>query len=379
MAPRFGPLPTGEGGTVARSPRWLELDALRGIACLSVMLYHYTHYYDSVWKHRTPTWIDLERGYYGVQLFFLISGFVIFASLRGHSMREFALLRFWRLFPAYWAATLFIFVLDKFFSLTPMVTVHGALSPWELGVNATMLANLFGVRCIDSSHWSLEFELLFYLQIALLFAVFRRKEPVVLAAMAGLALAATLWHQLILGHFGVETWMTVWWRSPTVPWTHTVSRVLGTQYAGLFLIGASLSTVQRGFWWGMLGVVVGVTAAGITWPPQDGIAVALAAILLGGTIALRPRILRNRLLVHVGTISYSVYLIHQKMGFYVIQSLERRGVDSNLAVCTALILSLCLGKTLYTLVEKPAYAFAKSRVFAEPSPHMSCSPGDRPA
>lgn len=59
-----------------KAERLIELDSLRGIACISVMLFHYTYYYDNNWKHSQEPLVLFENGRYGVELFFLISGFV---------------------------------------------------------------------------------------------------------------------------------------------------------------------------------------------------------------------------------------------------------------------------------------------------------------
>jgi peptidoglycan/LPS O-acetylase OafA/YrhL len=61
--------------------RFAELDALRGIAALMVVLYHYTTKYQELYGHTGATLIDLRAGRNGVQLFFAISGFVIFMTL----------------------------------------------------------------------------------------------------------------------------------------------------------------------------------------------------------------------------------------------------------------------------------------------------------
>lgn len=62
--------------------RLIELDALRGIAALFVVIYHYTIRYDSLYGH--DLFLDTNHFQYysqGVQLFFMISGFVIFFNI----------------------------------------------------------------------------------------------------------------------------------------------------------------------------------------------------------------------------------------------------------------------------------------------------------
>ena len=86
--------------------RIIELDALRGIAAIFVLIYHYTYRYNSLYGH---SGILEELGFYwgkqGVQLFFMISGFVIFLSLN-HLKKpmDFIVSRFSRLYPPFWIA-----------------------------------------------------------------------------------------------------------------------------------------------------------------------------------------------------------------------------------------------------------------------------------
>src|SRR5690349_15385603 len=67
------------------------LDALRGLAALSVVLFHYTTRYDALFGHRSELLVSVPWGHYGVQIFFGISGFVIFMTLdRTATLADFA-------------------------------------------------------------------------------------------------------------------------------------------------------------------------------------------------------------------------------------------------------------------------------------------------
>ena len=89
----------------ANQTRLQPLDALRGIAALGVVLFHFTlgrNGYENIFRFGTT----------GVDLFFMISGFVIFMSLeKADGLRTFLINRFSRLYPAYWMGVVFSFVL----------------------------------------------------------------------------------------------------------------------------------------------------------------------------------------------------------------------------------------------------------------------------
>src|SRR4051812_19156660 len=105
--------------TTRRRPRLAALDGLRFLAALAVMFFHYTAAEKLLWGNPSrlefPTMNLLTRyGYLGVQLFFVISGFVILMTAYGRNVEEFVASRFSRLFPAYWVAVLGTFVLQSF-------------------------------------------------------------------------------------------------------------------------------------------------------------------------------------------------------------------------------------------------------------------------
>ena len=86
-----------------KNRRFAELDSLRGIAALLVMLSHYTWAYDYHFGTLGDHFFQFPYGDFGVQVFFIISGFVIFMSLeKAKSIKEFIIGRFTRLYPTYW-------------------------------------------------------------------------------------------------------------------------------------------------------------------------------------------------------------------------------------------------------------------------------------
>ena len=75
-----------------------SLDAIRGLAALSVLLYHFTTHYYEIYPQKDQPTFDFHLGQYGVQAFFIVSGFVIFMSLtRINKPLEFMVHRFIRL------------------------------------------------------------------------------------------------------------------------------------------------------------------------------------------------------------------------------------------------------------------------------------------
>ncbi len=93
-------------GTLTDRNRFYDIDLLRFLAALVVVLYHYTfigYAAGELIPVEFPVFNTLSRyGYLGVHLFFIISGFVIMLSAEGRSPAAFAISRITRIYPGYW-------------------------------------------------------------------------------------------------------------------------------------------------------------------------------------------------------------------------------------------------------------------------------------
>jgi peptidoglycan/LPS O-acetylase OafA/YrhL len=113
-------------------------------------------------------------GNLGVQMFFIISGFVIVQSLQGKTLKEFARGRFIRLFPLFWIVCTITYI------LTLLVPDTSHVGPLSFVINMTMLPDVFigffhRGSLIDAAYWTLTVELLFYIGIGLFCSLFSSK------------------------------------------------------------------------------------------------------------------------------------------------------------------------------------------------------------
>ncbi len=130
--------------------RFQELDCLRGLAAALVICFHIF-----------GDFAFLRVGLTGVDLFFIISGFVIFMSINAVSSgKEFVINRLSRLYPTYWVCVSITFL----FSLT-----GGVLHIKTYLANMTMFQYYFGKPDLDGSYWTMIIEMLFYILILILF------------------------------------------------------------------------------------------------------------------------------------------------------------------------------------------------------------------
>jgi peptidoglycan/LPS O-acetylase OafA/YrhL len=161
---------------VAPSNRLRELDALRGIAVMLVVLVHFTLENDQA----KPIF---KLGVTGVDLFFMISGFVILLTLeKTKNWQDFIVSRFSRIYPAYWASV----------SLTAVATIlMNVLNnqswvdlPIKYLANMTMFQNYFKIDDLDEAYWTLQVEVLFYLFMMIVFVSKKLKKIEIISCFA---------------------------------------------------------------------------------------------------------------------------------------------------------------------------------------------------
>jgi len=146
--------------------RFYEIDFLRFLAALAVLLFHYGFRYWNLDGSGYLLFPELgnifKYGYLGVDVFFVISGFVILISAGdGKSLRNFFISRFIRLYPAYWFATIFIFIFSSYWPLA-----NYSITFTDFLINMTMMQSFVGIKNVTTVFWTLAIELHFYFIIA---------------------------------------------------------------------------------------------------------------------------------------------------------------------------------------------------------------------
>ena len=345
MSGQVGAVPTEARGRAGAAPRRQagergrleELDALRGLAALGVVLFHYTTFYQWQHGHLQPLGFGFPAGNYGVHLFFLISGFVIFMTLdRARSAGDFMVSRFSRLFPAYWTAL----------GLTALV-VYAIGMPAQrpglatLAANTTMLQEILGFEDVDGSYWTLQVELFFYAQMLFWFALRQlHRMPWIIAGWLLLTLAYALslrqgWH-----------------------FSYTARVLLNLLYIPFFALGIlfyRLRTNLRG--WRLDASLIGLclVAIAIAYPPVFTLVAIVCCAIFALFVTDRLTWLRAAPFAFFGAISYSLYLLHQAIGFSLIWHLEHgAGLGAGVAAISAASLVTLLALALTFLVERPA-------------------------
>lgn len=327
---------TAERNPKSRRRRLPEIDALRGIAACGVMLFHYVTVFPKFFPKLAGFSPGVREGFtagsYGVVLFFVISGFVITLTLDStrHAL-DFAVRRFARLYPVYWAAILVTVLFVHMSGETSLAVPLPALL-----ANFTMLHGLLYLPSVDGVYWSLLVELAFYACMLSLWAIggLRRPERVVLGWLALKLLC---------------------WLVPTIPWRLQILFVI--EYIPFFLIGILLHRIWTGartwrlqapYFAACLAVLL------VTQSLKFALLGAFALLVVGAAISGRARFLDRAPLRWLGAISYPLYLVHGSIGFIVMAEAIGRGISSLAAIPIAIAVALLLATALRLLIEQPA-------------------------
>jgi peptidoglycan/LPS O-acetylase OafA/YrhL len=359
---------------VQRGPgRFVFIDALRGLAALAVVLFHAKegHHIDGLLAVLPGVAVaPFARGDLGVQVFFVLSGFVIAHSMARQEVTpryvgRFLLRRSLRLDPPYWASMVLVVV----FGLLSARFVPGR--SFELPGAGRVLAHvlylqdLLHVPPLATVYWTLCLEIQFYLSFALLMFVATRlrrrlsEDAAFYAVMLPALFVADLW-PLGLGPFSApalffERWhlfiagVLVWWAVVARP-SDRFARGLALGALGLLAAAAVVRADEA--------LAVGTaTAAVIFWSARSG--------KLGVWLGQRPWQL-------LGAISYSLYLVHNPLSgaaFRVGYRLTGRSSWLE-AIWLLLVVALCLlfSYVFHRVIERPSLELGR-RVSLGPAAH----------
>jgi peptidoglycan/LPS O-acetylase OafA/YrhL len=397
----------------ARNGRLEFLDALRGIAALVVALQHLG---EVIWPQLLSFSHHWWRpGEFGVLVFFICSGFIIPASMeRRGDLTEFWIGRVFRLFPLY--LSVLVIALAAF--ATPWAAPDPGYRPVvDTAINATMLQVFTSRPLIIGASWTLGYEMVFYLLLTVLFMLGWHRRSAGIAT--GLVISALVLGGALVPLFvfqpQIPSWPAVMFGLVALAVVVVVPRLEGRQRViGLTLALAVLLLVANrphDLWFSLLllasmfvgtvlyrydtGELAGRTAALVFGFAAVGIVVVercyhvgspepvtgtiprwwteagtfLSAYLLFGALFLLRRHAFPRVLVYLGTISYSVYLIHGLVLLF-----PRPDVPGPLLFAGLLVTTLGGAAITYHLIEKPGQ-LAGRRVIARYRQRQSARAG----
>jgi peptidoglycan/LPS O-acetylase OafA/YrhL len=351
-------LPLAKAPTEARV-RVEALDLLRLIAALSVVVFHYAFRgaaADGYTMVHVPEWAAVARyGYLGVDLFFIISGFVIAWSAAGRTAVSFGIARAARIYPGFLVCMSLTFLF--------CMSLGG---PRFAVTEQQWLANLFIVApalrqpFMDGVYWSIVYELVFYGWVAVLLGcgIFWRKFDLIVVVW----LVLSLGNEHLL-HSGA------------------LERIFLTSKSGFFAVGMMLYALRSGRGGiGVLLLLLGSLVAAVdqavldaNWLRQhyqqtwSDLTIALATVACAGAVALATWIKRVPLPAGVtlalGGLTYPLYLLHQHIGYVALNALNGAASPAVLVFGTAATM-VGISWLVWRFIERPGVRVFKGALTA---------------
>lgn len=336
-----------------------NLQGLRGVAALLVVLYHL----QPVLNRAYGLTLDWHFGVVGVDIFFVLSGFVmVISNLRPDpaTTRRFLVQRFVRIVPLYWLATAAIIAL-YLVGFRPVGLHH--LDSRIVAESLAFIPSSFPHGRHDlilTVGWTLMYELFFYAALALTFPLRSIEKSV--AVLAGVFLALCALGRLV----------------PDLPYLldfFTAPIMLEFLYGAAFALAYTRWSGEVPTWltWAGLGLAIGgfasVVALDATAMPvpnkHDARFLLLgvpAALIVAGALAMERGgwILKQRFLLELGAASYVLYLFHP-LALQGSVKLAGTVLSPVLAGTLALIACLAVSLLIHRLLERPLLAWAKRR------------------
>jgi exopolysaccharide production protein ExoZ len=340
-----------------------SVQALRALASLSVVCYHISDNLVRTSGVAPFGWI-FQRGFAGVDLFFVISGFIIVHS-SGHligcaeAVPGYLLRRFCRIFPLYWLTLLPLLIAVWLFPKNEVVRL---LPAGGLSRSFQAVFLLPGHPGYNAVSWTLSFELYFYLLFA--WAIFSRRAigGLALLTLAVIALGIT---RKFGGNLSTHTLLESFFFNP-----------LCLEFA----LGAGVALLNRRYRIAhpFLPAIAGLLLAWLFCPQEPmslnrvwSLGPAAALILLGITQAERRHSFRIPVwLADLGDASYVLYLLHFPIIIIsdkVMVILGEQSVPMRSAIGFALTAGMCwLSIRIHRHIEAPLMQWARHRMSPGP-------------
>jgi peptidoglycan/LPS O-acetylase OafA/YrhL len=327
--------------------RFEPLDALRGIAALSVVLFHYTAKYREFFGHTFPEKFDFKYGYYGVSLFFIISGFVIFMTVNKiNDTSEFIYRRFIRLYPTFWICLLITFLGVNIWGLLPKLLTTWKDFFFNLTIFYRNLQMFTDIKDVDGAYWSLLPELRFYFLIILIlfFKQIKNIKWVGLAWIMLIVVENYIYHIRILGLF------------------------IDLQFGGYFIAGIIFYKimVEKEYTFFNHGLIVVTLILNCILGNKGGnggnfVFVSFVYFIFYLFIFGYLNWLKNKVLMFLGTISYPLYLVHQNLGYTMIKQFELWGFTGFYVIVIVALFFIGVAALITFYLEKPLLEILRNK------------------
>jgi peptidoglycan/LPS O-acetylase OafA/YrhL len=333
--------------------RFYEIDFLRFVAAVAVVLFHYLFRGFAEGGYSPISFAPFDQyaqyGYLGVNLFFMISGFVILLTAMKRDVTQFVISRIVRLYPAFWAGVTFTALMTVYFG----GDIFYVSLPQYLS-NLSMIDGYLGVEPIDGVYWTLLVEIKFY---ALIFAILLIKK-----------IKNIEWF--------LVAWLAISLLSIVMPLPKIIGFLLFPEWASYFISGALFFLIKmkgaKARYMVLLAISFGLS---LYYASEEVVelshfysinfntliplsVISLFYLIFVLIIANKLTFFRATWVIKVGALTYPLYLIHQNVGFMLFTAYN--GVMNKYALLImVLAFVLLIAWLIHQLIEKNLSALLK--------------------
>ncbi len=320
------------------------LDYIRSISAILIMLYHYTTRYFG--RGSEDSKIGLWWGCWAVSVFFILSGFLTVYNLKDNmKVSEFLKKRFIRLYPGYFfcviITTLFTlaFAAEKFIGFFPTL------------MNFTIIQSVFGFESVDGAYWTLLREIVFYFIIA--FVLFIRYERY-------LDIFCTVWLAVTIVYVVSNKFVAF---QPVVKALFAVFVL--EEHAHTFIIGVSLCYLLKSGErkiFSYINLIVGMCVHFVRYGLMNALFITVCVLMIVLSVKTGFSFKYDKPLVFLAGISFPLYLLHQNIGYIIIEYISRIGFSYVTGVIVAIIFSILIASVTQYHFANTFGGFLKRRI-----------------
>ncbi|PTO86892.1 hypothetical protein CWN98_12535 [Vibrio splendidus] len=317
-------------------------DGLRGVAILTVLVWHYLYVYglrNSDFKY-IPDFFNnvINLGQFGVTAFFLLSGNLIYGSLKNSSGKpNFLISRLARICVPYWSALFFIVMI--------MATLNNYQYSFEQIIsNLFLVQDLLPYEHIDGVFWTLVIEVKFYILVGFLGIKFiKPRTKIAMFFFSAICILASISSYF----FSVGLYFKLW-----------------SSFSLLF-IGLHLGKVGKTDKSTFINVLV-VSLSYLLLPSNQygdklGYSIAIFSAFILFLNKEKIKFLNNPVIGKFGVVSYSIYLYHQELG-YAILDFSYGYINPTISIFLTLIVIFSISSISYILMERKSSMFFKNKL-----------------
>lgn len=341
-----------------------SLHGLRGLASLIVYLAHscngFREHMCSECAIEPVLFHFSLFGFFGVEIFFFLSGYVIFSSALRANMKSFASHRIWRLYPVFILVTLLYFILNHFIQKEPYKD-----SIYNLISNALFLNLFLETPALSPNAWTITYEVWFYIMtFAVLRPIVLKKHYVVLL-FASIMWCFFIWKHPIALYYVMGMFTNIFLRKNIVLLfkinTKTINLI---QYISLFVVICLASASEYRYHWEYM-------ADASLWLLMAAFIIFMVTLFHQASSVAR--LLKCKYLMFLGTVSYTLYLVHP-YSYLIARMIAQKvlvfGVPFEIATSIYITLNLMLTGLLvyvvFTFIEHKMYHFGTGKTIYTP-------------